>query len=111
MVKSEPKVLPADDYDTLEFSALAFGGVGRGVCFSDGSILGASPTALPVCLVGHAYAVDPSPDYELRCRLGIDVYANDEAVKRINRRKGRGINTRVSWKEYTRELNIVRGDK
>lgn len=97
---SEQRVLPADVYDTLEFSALAFGGIGAGL-WSDND-------GQPVCIQGHAL-VDGSV-FSCVSRARLSIVTNDTAVAQINKRRGREPEARVTWKEYTRELNIVRGD-
>lgn len=111
MTTKEKRILPADVYDALEFSALAFGGVGGQAWFTDGSVTGNTPDACPICIAGHAYAIEPAAilDNAIR-RLVPSLGQNDAAVQRINRRKGAKSNARVSWKEYTREIPIVRGE-
>lgn len=107
------RVLPADVYDTLEFSALVYGGVGAWKRRDEKDA--------PYCLFGHAAFVqvrDPGTWYGAPLattleRCGLFVGSNDSAVVAINRRKGRrpkDRGTRVTWREYIRETNIVRGD-
>lgn len=102
-------VLPADVYDTLEFSALVHGGVGGGDWFTGVTM------EYPWCIHGHAawvteggYKTSLSP--QLRY-AGLGVDANDDAVRAINSRLGRrNLFARVTWEEYCAALNIVRGD-
>lgn len=106
-VQQAPRVLPADVYDALEFSALVYGGIGAGRSF-DGPV--------PVCLFAHAEHADISftaldsanispvfPEYE-------DGVANDPAVRAINARLGNpDRDARVPFDALMAELNITRG--
>lgn len=92
------RVLPADVYDAFELSAFAHGGIGGGKAFD---YLGH-----PVCILGHRdhicgslpgrNAVDRALE---SAGLGIDL--NDEHTPLDG--------SRISWAEYCRRLNIVRG--
>lgn len=103
------RVLPAEVYDTLELSAIAFGGIGAGECFVNDE---------PYCLAGHfLFAADTeslAPNPMRAALLGPrECYAdfNDPAVQRINRRRGAPLNARVSFAEWCAELHVVRGDQ
>lgn len=101
------RVLAADVYDAYELSAYAYG-IGR-ILVVEGSVDG----EVPCCILGHAqwlageyYGGDLD-----RLNAGRPpTHENDDPVRRINERKRLPVNTRVTWPEYTRELNIVRGD-
>lgn len=59
-MRAKRVVLPADVYDTLELSALAYGGIGAG-SFGEGTGGGPLVRVLdehcpPMCAAGHAYA-------------------------------------------------------
>jgi hypothetical protein len=102
------RILPADVYDTLEFSALAFGGVG-GVIYFDYDALDRSARS-PRCIHGHASAAtNPESDYfctdnpisSALVRVGIFSQENDAAV---------GLANRISFKTWCRRLGVVRGE-
>ena len=100
------RVLPADVYDTLEFSALVFGGIGRlawRACGPHGTV--------PLCALGHATVADPT-DTMRRALHAADIFAaeNDAAVLSINLRKNSPRSARVSFGEWCKELNVIRGD-
>jgi hypothetical protein len=112
----QKRVLPADAYDFLELSALAYGGIGAEAWADKGF---SRPDvnqgiAAQCCLFGHASAGGDDPyTNEVTDALeavGILLHENDVAVHAINARKHAGDNDRVSWDEYRAELNIVRGD-
>jgi hypothetical protein len=134
----KPKiVLPADIFDTLELSAYAFGGIGAGT-YNDGEddatdfvgeegellnfrrgydveFQGADAPApkliAPVCAVGHAaFAAIPRSFDWFSMIDGNTITANDDAVEAINARKGVELSTKVTFEEWARELNVVRGD-
>lgn len=102
----EQKVLAADIYDTVELTSLMFGGIGAGYI---------SRGDAPFCLIGHidfAAPVTSAPLWNAFRSIfaGPISVANNIAVRAINRRKDRAnLDARVTWEEYTRELNIVRG--
>lgn len=95
-----PRVLPADVYDTLELSALAYGGIG-GRDWTDRH-------DRPLCVMGHAIEAAPdfrseyTPFYKALVRANIHLATNDAAVP--SRR-------RVSFREWCRRLNVVRGSQ
>lgn len=106
--------LPAVVYDTLEFSTLVYKGVGGGSAFLN--YMDLRPD-VPMCIVGYAeFAANEArlwegPICDALRDAGVTASTNDRAVRRINRRKGRkDLHARVSWREYTRELDIVRGE-
>jgi hypothetical protein len=102
--------LPADIFDALELSAYAHGGIGAGLV---------SVGDAPFCLIGHVKEVlDAESSYygagyltlvALQDR-GLDYRVNDHIVHNINARKRRPHHTRVTWRQYIAEGNIVRGD-
>lgn len=98
------RVLPADVFDTLELSALAYGGIGAGAFFIyDG----------PCCIHGHAYEAEGNGDVGISLALrfaGIHPAVNDCAVNRINERKHKKCESRVSFAEWCEELGVVRGE-
>lgn len=103
------RVLPPDVYDTLEFSALAFGGIG-GERTTVTSTLGIDGSD-PVCAYGHIRNADCDSGSSVALwRADIDMSASDCAVMRINRRKGRFRLDRVSFQEWCEELGVVRGE-
>lgn len=132
----KPKVvLQRDVYDTLELSSYAFGGIGAGTynegdddvtdyVGEDGELLDgsyesigveiiATPPRLlaPVCAVGHAaFSAIPRRFDWYALINGATITENDEAVLRINGRKGADdLEARVTFHEWARELNVVRG--
>lgn len=105
------RVLPADIYDTLELSAEAYGGIGRGEYFE--TLLSSADPA-PVCIVGHAVisGIERRVGDAQRVLLdayGIDILANDRAVERINRRRRLGEFERVPFPDWCAELGVERG--
>lgn len=104
------RVLPADVFDTLEFMAIGFGGIGADSLFEDDH-------DTPKCVFGMAATAvgDQDEDKEMFIALsaaGITVDINDTIVHRINRKKGFGLGNRshrVTWNQYCTALNIVRG--
>lgn len=108
-------VMPADLYDTIEFAALAFGGIGAGRDFEPDEEL-----RCPVCVHGLARVAGAETTAdggylpnELNIQLedlGIGRVQNDIAVEAINRRRGgRPTDARVTFRAWAKELNIVRG--
>lgn len=132
----KPKiVLPADIFDTLELSAYAFGGIGAGqynegqddatdYVGNEGELLrmpvtydveisGAQAPTLgePICAVGHAaFAAIPRRFDWWTLINGNTISENDIAVRSINVRKGSLDSVKVTFEEWARELNVVRGD-
>lgn len=120
-----PKVLPADIYDTLEFATLVFGGIGAGRLTEEQSRMPADVTQTPYCLFGYAGFLSGEKPYDfwqndiadqLASVLAPDnrykmIGDNNEAVRKINTRKKRAdLNGRVTWREYTKETGIQRGN-
>lgn len=107
------RVLPADVYDMLELSALAFGGIGGpDVWEGDGD----DAFNCPVCIYGHAaFAVAASsimdgPIYRALERVDINGgIESDGAVYRVNERKRRPRTSRIPFPEWCAELGVVRG--
>ena len=93
--------MPADIYDTLELSALRYGGIGR--------LHVRDVRRWPCCLIGHRgnSGIPWSADAD---ELYPTVYENDGAVYRINVVRGSPRNARVSWAAYCAELNIQRDE-
>lgn len=83
------RTLPADVYDTLEQSALKYGGIGAGSYNRGGR---------PVCVFGHAHMAK-LPDYVL-IEAGITEDINDAAIDGFER---------IPFDEWCRRLNVVRG--
>jgi hypothetical protein len=113
MRKAEERVLPAAVYDTLELSALAFGGIGAHWLFDTQNASDA-----PFCVFGHAGFATNRPEFSNPIATALDkifdldaVTANNDAVVRINNRKRIPVESaRVSFAEWCKELNIVRGN-
>jgi hypothetical protein len=119
------RVLPADVYDTLELSALAFGGIGAGQFaqklpgeqYQPGRQDVASGHGAPYCVLGHAAAAeslefrwDNGPVTRALADADLTFCDNDDAVCAINSRRGREQYDRVTFKQWTKELGVVRGD-
>ena len=114
MQKTPRKTLPPDLYDFLELSALAFGGIGAGQYLK-------TDTDTPYCALGHVgkgergfgrTLLAPLP-FELRRTLRqakVTEAENDAAVRALNLRHGRSPNARVTFKQWAKALNIVRGE-
>lgn len=107
------KVIPADVYDALEFSALAFGGIGGG-CLNDSG-------GAPCCLMGHMDACSPMESaegydgwQEMEAAVVDPVWSlgtkNDHTVSAINARKMYPQYTKVTFEEYVAERGWVRGE-
>jgi hypothetical protein len=111
--------LNADVYDALEFSALAFKGIGKGRWFT-GDWDPTSNTALdPCCGEGHAITVcdvtsnthfTHTEALEALHSIGVKYWDSDDAVQDINKRLGREPATPVTFKQWTRELGIKRAE-
>lgn len=103
------RVLPADVYDALELSALAYGGIGAG----SWSQWGGDMAGAPYCAFGHAGHLDAFGCHTVAEALAdarIGVCTNDNAVIRINTRAGMPGMNRVSFEDWCAELGVVRGD-
>lgn len=98
-------VLNADIYDTLEFVAQVYGGIGRELYSNDKNE--------PVCIYGCAHFVDNSLFGPMRNELalvGVRTSDNDDAVLSINRSRRRRKDKRVPFADLCDALHIVRGD-
>jgi hypothetical protein len=92
------RTLPADVYDTLELSALAYGGIGHGQLYTEFG----NRESGPCCALGHAYLADVGRDMENALLAAkIDGAKNDAAF--------RADEGRISFAEWCRRLNVVRG--
>ena len=109
----EKQVLPADVFDALELSALAYGGIGAGRYVAADEREAAFHGGVPMCAVGHAWHLEGLSSQEVTGALalaGIGFRQNDLAVRAINKRLNRDPNARVTFKQWAKELNVVRGD-
>lgn len=118
---SEQRVLPAAVFDALALSAAMYGGIGAAqwVEQHDHWRLGwdQRDEYTPRCYTGHLFcagfeeAREPAlPDHAGTRAFGISFMDNDEAIERINTRKGvTNPAARVSFEEWCAELNVIRG--
>lgn len=95
-------VLPPDVYDALELSALAWDGIGSGTLIE---YTGPECSTRPACVHGHASWCE-GEDYFMAISTalwaaGLTADFNDMLVKN---------GERISWDEYCRRGNIVRGE-
>ena len=100
------RVLPADVYDALEFSALVEGGIGAGRYFVNGGKM------VPYCIYGHAYELDRECGSTVLAALanaGVSVSVNDRAVHAINKRRRQPRYARVSFADWCAEMGVERG--
>lgn len=108
------RVLPADVFDALEFSALVFGGIGAGRFTEGGGLMAArNGTAAPICAHGYACFLDGWTDFgcaRALSRVSIGVPANDDAVAHLNGQRGRDSGSRISFADWCRELGVERGE-
>ena len=120
------RVLAPEVFDTLELTALAFGGIGRGEWFARKTDTEPGDDQnCPVCAHGIAlFAEDVKvpqgstySDRQTQSAIsralsdaGIGIFTNDDAVSRINDRLGRDGNARVTFEQWATQLNVVRGD-
>lgn len=121
------RTIPANIYDTLEFAALAFGGIGAGEWYRQkrakvqghfGTYTSKSDDeTCPVCVNGLLVAcgVDGAAQWgrkPMKALDLIDAQDNDKAVRKLQRngfgKKVQGV-SRVPWPAYCATLNIVRG--
>lgn len=105
------RVLPADVYDALEFSALAFGGIGAGSYWGE---CRGEEIDKPMCAIGHRWAIAPgegedSVTWAAFVSADIEEYVNDAAVRAINARLGKPQDSRVTFEQWCKELNVIRG--
>ena len=99
------RVLPADVYDALEFSALVEDGIGAGRKFVVSTV-----GRVPYCIYGHANALCGECGDALRAAGIRAIGDNDRAVADINARKRTGNrDARVSFADWCAELGVERG--
>jgi hypothetical protein len=102
------RVLPADVYDALELSALVYGGIGAGWYYWPP--MGVSPgEEIPHCIFGHADACDGEVIQPALMKVGIDTVVNDDAVHAVQKRKPSMDTPRITFKQWCKELGVVRG--
>lgn len=115
------RIMHPDVYDTLEFGALAFGGIGAGNDFP--YLLGVgNDYNCPLCVWGFAavaeeevlselddFSNQSNPIVRELSRLSIYRSTNDAAVTRVNERRHQNTTTRVAFKSWAEELGVVRG--
>jgi hypothetical protein len=102
MTDTQKRFLPPDVYDALELSALAFGGIGQGEW---------GATDAPICIIGHAVTAGiPTVTYMSSDAIPIREDENDGAVRSINARIGKPEHSRVTFKQWCKELRVFRGD-
>lgn len=99
-------VLPAHVFDTLELSALAYGGIGAEKA--------SDVWGVPLCVAGHAYDAGMVPEGQLGAVTflswyGLSVRESDAAVWAINRRRRRVPGARVPFAGWCAELGVERG--
>lgn len=113
------RVLPADVFDALELSALAFGGIGAGAWYEDTTgerYVGWRDDRVPFCAIGHAEFVDAGVAVAALKAVGIDIGLNDISVQAINLRKNPrperslDLQKRVPFRDWCSELGVVRGE-
>lgn len=101
------RTLPADVYDALELTALAYDGIGQPDEFDS--------SGAPVCILGHAAFAggdiydSPLAESLRKAFAWIPGANSDEAVERINERRGKPPQERVPFSEWCKELDVVRG--
>lgn len=123
------RVLPRDEYDTLELVAYAFGGIGGGDWYRYESRPFAewsSPHRAehvegPICINGAVAFADIRPIERTSGVVALDynyvisVFENDDALdylyERRRLKKDAFGEDRASWKDYCTVLNIVRGEE
>lgn len=113
MSAATKRVLPADVFDALELSAMAFGGIGAYYTNRD---------AAPHCVFGHAAFASGVPAMfsqegagtevgHALCVAGISALNNDDAVAAILARTHRRRDTgKATFAEWCAELGVVRGE-
>lgn len=119
MPRAKREPLDADVYDALEFSALAFDGIGSGTWFEFTNPLSLFPqTITPCCGEGHAIAVcEPwvnnsaggGEALKALQDIGVTFTKSDDACNAINKRLGTSWDTRVTFEQWAKQLGIVRG--
>lgn len=89
------RVLPADVYDLLDFAALVNDGVGVGVGH---------------CIHHLSVVYGDFEAFAALSAVDIGGQANDNAVQRINHRRGCAPSAHVSFADWCAELHVVRGE-
>lgn len=106
------RVLPSDVYDTLELSALAFGGIGGGVWYEYEAErdprTGLSKIVAPVCAIGHWEFARGKYNRAMALH-DITTDESDNAVVSINKRRRRDGYQRVTFERWCAELGVERG--
>jgi hypothetical protein len=124
----QKRVMHPDVYDTLEFGALAFDGIGAAKDFATDDFGIQYDFNCPVCVWGLAAVAEETdeniplsihhygdtlnnPVGQELLRLGIFRSTNDMAVVAVNTRKhSPDLTGRVPFKPWAKELGIVRGN-
>lgn len=95
-------VLPADVYDTLEFSALVFGGIGHSHSLDgDGS---------PLCAVGHCIIADGRSGDMMKAVILAVEQDHGGPVSLWNDSGFLPSEGRISFDDWCARLNVLRGD-
>lgn len=97
------RVLPADFFDAMELSALAYGGIGAGRWYS----FKAGKPVAPLCAFGHARDLHVDGESALR-NASLDELTNDMCVLAVSSHK-RTRNGRIGFPDWCRWLNVHRG--
>jgi hypothetical protein len=100
MSMNKPIRMPADVYDTLEFSALAFGGIGKAVWYEWDEMRN---KVAPVCPLGHLCFAGAVEDEMPKRAFGLSLRRNDWALDDV------WPGQRIHFDEWCRRLNVVRG--
>lgn len=99
--------LDADVYDTLEFAALMFDGIGAGKFWKMNYSLDTGVES-PVCIAGYVEFCGIINEWSVGSIIpNLDITLNDSALMRIF-----GVNDyrqhRLSWEDYCKLFNITR---
>lgn len=100
--------LKRNEYDALEFVAEVYGGVGGGRFNERNTSIWRDmmDDEVPWCIFGMAEFAGMHTDNQRSLRkAGLTAWFNDYIILKGNRTK------RISWKEYVKRGNIVRGTK
>lgn len=111
------RVLPADVYDALEFSALVFCGIGADAYaeYGPSDMCAHQPgtDAKPLCARGHLSFVSGEADghgpNRAMDRARITPQVSDAAVHQYNTLHGRKLDARVPFAAWCAELGVERG--
>lgn len=120
---SAKRVLPPEVFDALELSALAFGGIGSRKMFERDPVRREPILDAPYCAIGLAWWSGIIPDEALRVNSEYEgthriseglfsgaVYAAVGFSWEDNDRAVHGSESRITFREWCRRLNVVRGD-